>query len=489
MLPVWALRLLAAVVAVAVYLALPGAAATDGALPPAARATAAVACFMAFLWITEAIPLAATALLPLVLFPVCGVMPLRDAARPYAHEFVFLFLGGFLLALAMERWNLHRRIALLCLRAFGARPDRLVAGFMFSTAMLSMWISNTACTMMMLPIALGVIDRLGRDQEGPGADHFGICMLLGIAYAASIGGVGTLIGTPPNVFLAGFLETTYGIELGFGRWMLIGLPLVVVFLPLTWLVLTRLLYPMPRLGPSEGEAFVESEYAELGPMSGAEKRVLVVFAATVLLWLTREPLQSWQALVQRLPGIGQLTDAGVALTAALVLFLLPADRRGEEAVLDWRTAEKLPWGVLLLFGGGLSLAAGFRESGLASWISQLAAHVHALPLAVIVLLIVSGIVFLTELTSNTATAATFLPVLAGVAEGLQRDPLLLVVPAALAASCAFMMPVATPPNAIVFGSGHLRMRHMVRAGLVLNGISIVLLMLLTFGLVVHILGT
>jgi sodium-dependent dicarboxylate transporter 2/3/5 len=289
------------------------------------------------------------------------------------------------------------------------------------------------------------------------------------------------------VFLAGFLDTTYGIELGFGRWMLIGLPLVVVFLPLTWFVLTRVLYRLPRVGDARGHALLESEYEQLGPMSGGEKRVLVVFAATVVLWISREPLQSWDALLRWLPGIRHLTDAGVALTAALVLFLLPVGWRRDEAVLDWKTAERLPWGVLLLFGGGLSLAAAFQESGLARWISQLADHMHGLPLELVVLVVVSGIVFLTELTSNTATAATFLPVLAGVAEGLQRDPLLLVVPAALAASCAFMMPVATPPNAIVFSSGHVGMRHMVRAGLILNAFSIALLMLLTFGLVVRIL--
>jgi len=484
----WSIRLIAPLLSLVVYLLLPAADGSATSLSPEGRATAAIACLMAVLWMTEAIPLAATALVPLVLFPLCGVLRMQEAARPYAHEFVFLFLGGFLLALSMERWGLHRRLALQCLRVVGSRPDRLVGGFMLSTALLSMWISNTACTMMMLPIALGIIDRVGSGQKATDSDPFAISLLLGIAYAASIGGVGTLIGTPPNAFLAGFLDTTYGIQLGFGRWMLIGVPLVAVFLPLTWLLLTRVLFSLPRVDRGQGSAVLEEEIRRLGPMHAAEKRVLVVFAATVVLWVTREPLQSWEALVRVFPGVASLTDAGVAMIGALALFVLPVSWNQREALLDWRTAERAPWGILLLFGGGLSLAEAFRVSGLAHWISLGAAHLEGLPLAFVLLVVVTGIVFLTELTSNTATAATFLPVLSGVAEGLQRDPVLLVVPAALAASCAFMMPVATPPNAIVFSSGHVRMRHMLRAGLFLNGISIVLLLALTFGIVVPVLG-
>ena len=493
---VWGARIAAPVVAVSVYLLLPESTDAETALSAAGRATAAIACCMAFLWATEAIPLPATALLPVLLFPLTGVLSMRDAAAPYAHEFIFLFLGGFMLALAMERWGLHRRIALLCLLAVGSRPDRVVGGFMVSTALLSMWISNTACTIMMLPIALGVIERLRADSKNAGAletssiqeDPFAISLLLGIAYAASIGGMGTLIGTPPNVFLAGFLETSYAIHLGFGRWMLIGVPLVVVFLPLAWFFLTRILFAVPRTGAQEGRSLFRREYQELGRVSAGEKRVLVVFVATVLLWMLREPLQSWAALTSVLPGLQHLTDAGISVMAALVLFFLPVQWQRPAGVLDWQTAERLPWGILLLFGGGLSLASAFQSSGLAAWISQQSVHLQGLPFVLLLLLVIVAIVFLTELTSNTATAATFLPVLGGVASGLHLDPVLLAVPAALAASCAFMMPVATPPNAIVFGSGYLRMRHMLRAGLILNSISVFLLMAVTFGIVVHVIS-
>lgn len=371
----------------------------------------------------------------------------------------------------------------------GSQPKRLVAGFMLTTAFLSMWISNTACTMMMLPIAFGVLERMGRAATSGGQDTFPTCLLLGIAYAASIGGMATLIGTPPNVFLAGFLETTYGISLGFGRWMLIGLPLVAVFLPLAWWLLTHVVFPLPPDEMRPGHDLLQQERRQLGPMHAAEKRLLVVFGLTVILWLARGPLQSWEALVRLVPGIAALSDAGIAVTAAVLLFFVPAGGASRnQALLDWATAERLPWGILLLFGGGLSLATAFRESGLAGWISQLATAFEGLSFVWLVLIVVACIVFLTELTSNTATAATFLPVLAGIAEGLQRDPLPLLVAAALAASCAFMMPVATPPNAIVFGTGHLRIRQMARAGVLLNLFSVGLLMVLTFGLVVHLLA-
>lgn len=486
--------------ALAVYVALPDPTPEETSLSNAGRATAAIAVLMATWWVTEALPLAATALLPIVLFPLCGVAPVRQATAPYAHELIFLFLGGFMLAQALERWELHRRVALLTLLGVGTRPTRLVAGFMLASAFISMWISNTATTVMMLPIAVSVLslvaNRARPDADGAGHDsadaqprrapsgNFATCLMLGVAYGASIGGTATLIGSPPNVFLAGFLETNYGIELGFARWMLIGLPVAMVFLPLAWLVLTHILYPPPADNVGGGRQIIRDELRKLGPMSRGERTVLVVFLLTTLLWMTREPLTQWSWLRAWFPTIANLSDAGIAVLAAILLFAIPVHAERRVFALDWRTAQRLPWGALLLFGGGLSLAAAFRSSGLDVWISgpaRLLANQHV---AVLVGVVVILIVFFTELSSNTATTATFLPVLSGVALGAGVHPTLLAVPATLAASCAFMMPVATPPNAIVFGSGHVRIRQMVRAGLLLNLISIALINIAAHTLVV-----
>jgi sodium-dependent dicarboxylate transporter 2/3/5 len=500
--PAWIGLAAGPLLALLVYIALPDPTPDETSLSSAGRATAAIAVLMATWWVTEALPLAATALLPIVLFPLCGVVPVRQATAPYAHELIFLFLGGFMLAQALERWGLHRRVALLTLLCVGTRPARLVAGFMLASAFISMWISNTATTVMMLPIAVSVLslvanrdesdaatdpDRTGSPHRGrPG--NFATCLMLGVAYGASIGGTATLIGSPPNVFLAGFLETNYGIELGFGRWMLIGLPVAVVFLPLAWLALTRLLYPPPKGAVVGGRQIIRDELHKLGPMSRGEKTVLAVFLLTAVLWMTREPLTQWRWLLAWFPTIANLSDAGIAVSAALLLFAIPVNAKRRVFALDWRTAQRLPWGALLLFGGGLSLAAAFRSSGLDVWISGPARLLAGQHVAILVGVVVILIVFFTELSSNTATTATFLPVLSGVALGVGVHPTLLVVPATLAASCAFMMPVATPPNAIVFGSGHVRIAQMVRAGLVLNIISIVLINIAAHTLVVWAIG-
>lgn len=480
----WTGRLGAPIAALLVYLLL-GASSLD----QPARAAASIGVLMAILWMTEAIPLPATALLPLVLFPVANVSSISATAAPYANDIIFLFMGGFMLALAMERWNLHKRIALLIVTFVGTKPTRLIGGFMLASATLSMWISNSATAVMMLPIGASVITlveaRLREDpQLGSGAqqaiDRFGVCLMLGLAYAASIGGVATIIGTPPNGILVSFLKNEYGVEIGFAKWMMIGGPFAAVFLVITWILLTRVLHRVTIDRIPGGRELIREELRTLGPVSRGEWTVFIVFMITATLWIAREPLANWDWLASAVPAITRLTDSGIAILAAVLLFSIPIDLKKGVFALDWKTAVKLPWGVLLLFGGGLSLAGAVGSTGLDDWIGSLVGSLEALPMIVIVVAVVTLIIFLTELTSNTATAATFLPILAGVAIGIGADVPMLVIPAAIAASCAFIMPVATPPNAIVFGSERIRIGHMVKAGLVLNLIGIVLITLLAF---------
>ncbi len=445
-------------------------------LGAAAWRVAAVGVLMATWWITEAIPIPATALLPLALFPLLRVLDIRDTAAPFANPIIYLFLGGFLIARAMESTGLPRRIALSSIRLLGARPRSIVAGVMASCAFLSMWVSNTATALMMLPIGLSLISLMPDDGEEDGGIHdgggerrrFGTALMLGIAYACSIGGMGTLIGTPPNAFLAGFMLESYGVAIGFAEWMLVGVPVVLVGLPLCYLLLTRVAFPIRTRELPGGRELVDREARALGPMSGAEKRVAAVFVLTALTWMTR-PI-----LVGRIDWLSGLTDAGVAMTAALVLFLVPSGESGGRRLLDWKLARDTPWGVLILFGGGLSLAAAVETTGLSAWLGAGVGGLASWPLPLLLLAIVASVILLTELTSNTATAATFLPVLGGVALGLGQDPLILAVPAALAASGAFMLPVATPPNAIVYGSRAVRIEDMVRAGVWLNALFVFL---------------
>ncbi|HSJ13844.1 MAG TPA: SLC13 family permease [Longimicrobiales bacterium] len=438
--------------------------------------TAAVGLFMAAWWITEALPIAATALIPLILFPVLGILPVAATAAPYANPIIFLFLGGFVLALAMQRHHLHRRIALGVVRIMGVQPHRLVLGFMLATAFVSMWVSNTATTVMMLPIGLSVVQLVRPDaDEGPMSFNFAIALMLGIAYAASIGGLATLIGTPPNALLAGFMLETYGVEVGFAQWLLVGLPLVLVALPLCWALLTRVVFPIRIREIPGGRDTIRALYRALGPTSSAEKWVGFIFLLTATLWIVRPAIDGF------VPG---LSDTGIAVAAALLTFIVPIDLRKGEFLLDWKTAERLPWGVLLLFGGGLALADAVTRSGLAEWIGASLGILGSWPLPLLVVLVTVVIIFLTELTSNTATAAAFLPLVASLAIGLGENPFLLVVPAAIAASCAFMLPVATPPNAIVYGSGHVTVPQMARGGIWLNLIFVGLITLLTYTIVI-----
>ncbi len=451
-------------------LSLPG---PDG-LDPAGWRTAAVGLLMAVWWITEALPISATALVPLVLFPLLGITDIEGAATPYANPLIFLFLGGFMLAQAMQTWRLHRRVALGIVQGIGTKPRSIIMGFLLASAVLSMWVSNTATALMMLPIGISIIDFVRDRLEAQGetmSSHFPLVLLLGIAYACNVGGMGTLIGTPPNALLAGFFSETYGVEVGFAQWMIVGLPLVSVALPLVYVVLTWV-YPIELDRLPGGAQIIATEWEKLGSMTTAEVRVAAVFVLTATLWMTR-PLLS-----DLLPG---LSDAGIAIGAGLLLFAMPAGTE-ERALLAWEDAEDLPWGVLLLFGGGLSLASAISDTGLATWIGEGVNVLSGWPTVLVVLSAVALIVLLTEITSNTATTAAFLPILGAVAVGFGENPFLLTVPAALGASCAFMLPVATPPNAIVYGSGLLSIPQMSRVGVWLNLVFIVLVTVIAYGL-------
>jgi sodium-dependent dicarboxylate transporter 2/3/5 len=439
--------------------------------------TAAVITLMAIWWMTEAIPIPATALLPLALFPALGVLSPAAAAAPYANEVIFLFMGGFLLAVTMEKWGLHKRIALGIMAFVGTSPNRLVLGFMLATGFLSMWISNTATAAMMLPIAIAV-GEMFRPQDQEGTYKFGISLMLGVAYASSIGGVATLIGTPPNAVLAGAASELLDYEIGFIQWMGVGLPVAAILLPITWLLLTHVLYPPGDL-KGDAASIIDDERSALGAASRGEKITAVIFVLTAFAWIFRTEKSFGDVTIPGLatwaPGIA---DSTIAIIAATLLFVLPVNWKKAEFALDWDTARRIPWGILVLFGGGLSLARAMDESGLAVWIGGVVAVLEDVPAIVIVAAVVMLIVFLTEVTSNTATATMAMPVMAGAAVGLGIDPLLPMTAAALAASMAFMLPVATPPNAIVFASGYLTIPQMARAGFWLNWISIVLITML-----------
>ncbi len=445
-----------------------------------AWAVVGVALFMAIWWVTEAIPIPATALLPIVVFPILKVGSVAEATRPFANPLIYLFMGGFILALAMEKTSLHRRIALNIVSRVGTRPSSIILGFMLAAAFLSMWVSNTATAMMMLPIALSVIS-LVEDEKALKTGHlnsqFSLVMLLCLAYACNIGGIGTLIGTPPNALMAAYMLDNHDVEIGFAQWMMIGIPIVVVTLPVVFFVLTRVVFPLRLKEIPGGAEMIAKELQKAGAMSRSEKMVGIVFGITAILWVTRPMLETY---------IPNLSDTGIAIFAAIVMFLLPVDFKKGVFVLRWEDAKKLPWEVLILFGGGLSLAAAITNTGLAEWIGMSLGGLDRLPTIVLIMSSLLVIIFLTEITSNTATAAAFLPVLASVAIAMGKDPLFLVIPAAVGASCAFMLPVATPPNAIVYGSGLISIPEMARAGFIFNILMVFIItgmMYLLLGLV------
>lgn len=442
-------------------------------MPTEAWRVAAVGIWMAVWWATEAIPVPVTAFLPILIFDPLGVASIRDAAAPYANPIIYLFLGGFVMALALERWNLHRRIALAILDRTGTDGRRLIGGFMLVCAMLSMWMSNTSTTMMLLPIVISIIAVIGDnvpDLSSKQRQDFQIAMLLGLAYSASIGGLATLIGTPPNAFLIGFMADNYDIEISFARWMLVGVPVSIVMLPIAWFALTRFLYPVSFPANKAVDRHLHDLRVELGAMTVAEKRVAIVFGSVVVSWLFGRPVTEWL-------GISGVSDAGIVMTAAVLLFMLPSGNAAQPQLLVWQDTSRLSWGVLVLMGGGLSLAAAVADSGLAFWLGEQLAPLNAWGTAVLVISAVVLVIFLTELTSNLATTATLLPVMGAIAVQAGVPIIVLTVPITIAASCAFMLPVATPPNAIVFATGKISIPQMIKAGILLNIIGVIIVSL------------
>lgn len=444
------------------------------ALSPAGVAVLASTLWIAVWWILEVIPIAVTALLPIILFPLTGAQSLSDTTAAFGHRYIFLYIGGFVLAIAIERWNLHRRIALNIINLIGTNVKSIILGFMAATAFLSMWISNTATSVMMLPIGMAIITQLKDDPrtEEDENELFGKALMLAIAYSASIGGIATLIGTPPNLVLAGIVQELYGIEITFSQWIVVGLPISLLLLFLCWKYLTSIAFNFAQKSFPGGRAEINKQLRELGRIAYEEKVVLAVFVCTALAWITRS------FLLNRF--IPELDDTIIAMVAAVVLFLLPAQNGKKRAIIKWKEAVKLPWGVLLLFGGGLALAEGFKTSGLAEWIGAQMTSLQGVALILLLLILIAAVNFLTEITSNLATTAMLLPILAPLAVIVDVHPFILMVGATLAASCAFMLPVATPPNAVVFGSGYLKIPDMVRTGVWMNLLSIALLTLIVY---------
>ena len=428
-------------------------------------------------WISEAVAIEATALLPIVLFTLLGITPLSSAAAPYASDIVFLFLGSFILAAAIQRWEVDQRIAWSAARLTGTRQGHIIGGMMAATAFLRMWVSNTVTAAMMLPIAMAIIS-VSDAPPGDSENGFAIALLLAMAYAASLGGIGTLIGSPPNGIAVRFILQTYGHTFSFVDWLAVGLPVMLVMLPLTWFMLFRILFRLHQQTVPRAGALAALELKRLGLLSRGVRATITVFAVTVLLWIVRPWLNTLN-LGGHAPLAG-LSDAGIAVGAALTLFLIPAG--GGRRIMEWDCAGRLPWGVLILFGGGLSLAATIEANGAAQFIASNAANLGALPVVAVVLLVVVATVFLSEFTSNTAQVAIMLPILAALAPWLGIDPLLLILPCTLAASCAFMIPVGTPPNAMIFGTGLITVPRMCKTGLWLNLLAILVITLLVMAL-------
>ncbi len=424
--------------------------------------------WVAIWWVTEAVPIYVTALIPIILFPLSGGLELKQTTSAYGHKFVFLFVGGFILAIAIEKWRLHKRIALNIINIVGTKKSNIILGFMIATAFLSMWISNTATAVMIMPVGLAIISQLKDNPNTLENENtiFGKTLMLAIAYSASIGGMATLIGTPPNLVLAGVIKTSYDIEINFLQWMSFGLPISLLLLFICWKYLTSIAYKFKDENFKSGLEEINDQIKNLGKFSYEEKSVLIVFIATALAWIT----QSF--IIKKL--IPEIDDTIIAIIAAVVLFILP-DKSGDNKLLSWSDAVKLPWGILLLFGGGMALAKGFDSSGLAIWIGNQMNFFSDIPLIILLLVLIAMVNFLTEITSNLATTAMLLPVLVALANTIDINAYYLLVGATVAASCAFMLPVATPPNAVVFGSKILNIDDMIKKGFWMNIISIFIL--------------
>ena len=437
------------------------------------QAVLATTFWIAIWWITEAVPIAATALLPIVLFPLSGGMELSTTTAAFGHKYVFLYLGGFLIAIGIEKWNLHKRIALHIIAFIGSDVRKIILGFMLATAFLSMWISNTATAVMMLPIGIAIIKQL-KDNPATEEDEnkiFGKALMLAIAYSASIGGIATLIGTPPNLVLAGVIAETYGVEIDFLQWFLFGFPISITLLVFCWMYLTRFAFKFKQTEFPGGLDEIKRLKKGLGPISYEERRVAFVFVLAAFSWISRSFILQ--------PIFPALDDTIIAITFGLLLFVLPTKKK-KEAIISWKDTINLPWGIIILFGGGMALAKAFEVSGLAIWLGELMTGFGGLTLILLILFLVIAVNFLTEITSNLATTAMLLPVLAPLALEVGVHPFGLMVGAAVAASCAFMLPVATPPNAVVFGSGYLSIPDMVSKGVVLNFFSIILITMMVY---------
>ena len=433
--------------------------------------TLGVAMLMATWWLTEAIPLPVTGLLPLIFFPILGVSSIKETAQAFSHPIIFLFMGGFIIGLAMQHTGLHKRIAYYIIAKFKNGPKSLIFGFMCATAFLSMWISNSATAIMMLPIALSIITVFKEDKNTAKNNNFNKALVLSIAFSATIGGIATIIGTPPNTVMAAMLSELYNYEINFLDWLKIGLPTSLILLPITWVVLTFVCFPLDSSIMIKNR-IINDKIKELGKISQDEIMVGVVFIITASLWISRKWISS--ALENIIP-TGALNDSTIAISAAIILFIIPSNRPNRDKLINWDVVQSIPWGALILIGGGLSLATVINSSGLAAWIGSLSSNLSGISIILIVLISIASIIILTELTSNTATASTFIPIFGATALGLGQDPLLLIIPATLGASCAFMMPVATPPNTIAYASGHLKISDMIKAGIWLNIISLIVI--------------
>jgi len=441
-----------------------------------ANAILASTLWIATWWITEAIPIAVTSLLPIILFPLSGGLSVSETSSSFGHRYIFLYLGGFILALAIEKWNLHRRIALKIISLIGTNVRKIILGFMVATSFLSMWISNTATAVMMLPIGIAIVKQMSNLKSTDKKENiiFGKSLMLSIAFSASIGGIATLIGTPPNLVFAGILQEIYNVEISFLKWFIFGLPISILLIIISWLYLTRIAFNFKQKEFKEGEIEIKNELNKLGKISYEEKVVLSVFILTGMAWISRSFLLNIF--------IPSLDDTIIALICGVSLFLLKTKNKNgfKERIMNWEDAVKLPWGVLLLFGGGLAIAEGFQSSGLANWIADNLTKLNGFSLIIILMVVIAAVNFLTEITSNLATIAMLLPILAPTAIILDVHPFILMVAATLSASCAFMLPVATPPNAVVFGSNYLKISDMVRVGILMNLISIIIIFIMVY---------
>ena len=435
-----------------------------------ADAVMSVAAWMIIWWITEAVSISVTALIPLTLFPLLGIGDMKTVAASYGSPIVFLFFGGFVMALALEKVSLHKRIALNIIKLTGTSPDRVILGFMIATAFLSMWISNTATTVVMLPIAMSVIYLIIDDADGFTSNdrNFALSLMLAIAFSANVGGIATIIGTPPNVVMVGFMEQTYDTDISFLRWMMVGFPFSCVMIFIIYQVLVKRVYPNNLKVIDQSDELIHNELEKLGPLNGVEKQVLIIFLTTMLLWIFR-------VYIDEAIGFIKLSDAGISMLAAMALFVIPFKFNLSQFILDWEDTSRLPWGILILFGGGLALASALSNAGVIDMIGESIAARSNMSLLIVSIILVTVVLFMTELMSNVALVAIMAPMIAGVALGLDQEVLHVLIPATMASSCAFMLPMATPPNAIVFASGYIKVHEMARAGIILNIISIILL--------------